>query len=343
MTVFDSWQDNGTNPDSPADRLGLVRENFDLKPSFIAAKEVQEKFQGCTKFRLLPQKDPLDWVIVGAGNGKLVQARWYQKEAGVKFSVLSLKEKRFKSLYASLMSEAETTPVKKVVAPIVNPPKTIARSMDGIDVAFAPPLDDDGWCVLVQKSTPGAAKLEFKYQRSSGANVTCYAKIEGNRAVEPLATSDESPTFSVGMNGVTSGTFRVQKTKVDADRWKVTGDERVKTELSTTQFGALVSHDGPGNIRVTPSSKMAIPEGAKSLVVWVRLDGSAKRLKSEFKDTSGQVSSADLGSMEGAADRNGWRVIKIPLGSNASEWTSLLVVEAERGGSIEIGPAAYMF
>ncbi len=345
LTIFDTWQDNGPDPDNPAHRLGLVRENFDLKPSFIAAKEVQEKFRGCTSFRLLPQKDPLDWVIVGAGSGKLVQARWYQKEAGVKFSNLSLKDKKFKTLYASLTGSSELALVPKSLAPKISPTKPIAQLMAGLDFAFAPPLDDDGWCVLIQKSSAETAKLEFRYQRANGANVTCYARIESARAVEPLATIEDTTSFSVGMNGAIASSYRIQRAPLNFDEWSLQKEGKLSGELSAGQRGAIVSYEGAGKALVAPKSRMAIPDGAKSLVVWMRPDGSANRLKSEFKDSSGQIVSIDLGSMEGATDRNGWRVVKIPLQGTGVEWVSLFAVEAERerGGTIEIGPAAYMF
>jgi hypothetical protein len=345
VTILDSWQDNGPDSDNPAHRLGLVRENFDLKPSFIAAKAVQEKFRGCTSFRWLPQKDPLDWVIVGAGGGKLVQARWYQKEAGVKFSNLSLKDKKFKTLYASLMGSSEAMPVPKSVAPKVNPGKPISQLMAGLDFAFAPPLDDDGWCVLIQKSSAETAKLEFRYQRANGANVTCYARIESARAVEPLATTEDTTSFSVGMNGAIASSYRIQRAPLNLDEWSLQIEGKLSGELSAGQRGAIVSYEGAGKAFVAPKNRMVIPDGAKSLVVWVRPDGSANRLKSEFKDSSGQIVAIDLGSMEGATDRNGWRVVKIPLQGTGVEWVSLFAVEAERerGGTIEIGPAAYMF
>ncbi|MEI7577338.1 MAG: hypothetical protein WCK51_10625 [Armatimonadota bacterium] len=344
ITVYDSWQDNGPNPDNPADRLGLVRENLDLKPSFIAVKEVIEKFRGCTNFRWLPQKDPLDWVIVGAGSSKLVQARWYQKEAGVKFSDLSMKEKRFKTLYASLTG-GQTVAIPRPVATVTIPNKPIARSLDGLDFAFAPPIDEDGWCVLVQKSTTETAKLEFKYQRSNGANVTCYAKIDGPRIVEPIATTEESPMVSVGVSGSVSESYKLQKTSFDPTRWEVKREGKLTGELLAGQRGVLLNYDGGGKALVVPKSRSAIPEGARALVVWVRPDGSSNRLKSEYRDSAGEVISVDLGSMEGPTDRNGWRVLKIPLGGKGVEWVSLLAVESERerSGSIEIGPGAYMF
>ncbi len=344
ITVYDSWQDNGPDPDNPAHRLGLVRENLDLKPSFIAVKEVQEKFRGCTTFRWLPQKDPLDWVIVGAGGGKLVQARWYQKEAGVKFTNLSMKEKRFKTLYASLTG-GQTVAIPKPVVTLTTPNKPITKSLDGMEFAFAPPIDEDGWCVLVQKSTNETAKLEFKYQRSNGANVTCYAKIDVPRIVEPIATTEDSPTVSVGVNGTVGASFKLQKTTFDPMQWEMRREGKLTGELLAGQRGILLNYDGGGRAIVVPKSRSVIPEGAKALVVWVRPDGSGNRLRSDYRDSSGEVVSIDLGSMEGPTDRAGWRVVKIPLGGKGVEWVSLLSVEAERErtGSIEIGPAAYMF
>lgn len=344
VTVYDSWQDNGPDPDNPAHRLGLVRENLDLKPSFIAVKEVQEKFRGCTKFRWLPQKDPLDWVIVGAGNGKLVQARWYQKEAGVKFSTLSTKEKHFKTLYA-ILTDGQAVAVPRPVVTLAAPSQPVTKSLDGMEFAFAPPIDEDGWCVLIQKATSETAKLEFKYLRSSGASVTCYAKIDGARIVEPLATSETSPTISVGVNGVVGATFKLQPVRFETDQWTIQKEGKLTGELLAGRTGILVNYEGSGKAMVTPLARSAIPEGAKALVVWVRPDGLNNRLLSEFRDSTGEVVSVDLGSMEGPTDRNGWRVVKIPLGGKATEWVSLLGVESERerSGSIEIGPAAYMF
>ncbi len=346
VTIYDSWQDNGANPDEPGDRLGLVRENLDLKPSYIAAKEVLERFRGCTNFRWLPQKDPLDWVIVGAGNNRLVQARWYQKEAGVKYTELSLRDKKFKTLYATLMGGDEPVVLPSVQAP----PKTVlskpmATSLAGMEFAFAPPLDEDGWCVLVEKSAATSAKLEFKYQRPSGANVTCYAKIESARTVEPLALSEPKVSISVGMNGTVGGSFTAAKAEISAGDWSFAKEGRLSGELVASQGGLLLTYDGAGKALVSAKGRQRIPDGAKAMVVWVRPDGTGNRLKSEYRNEKGETVSVELFSMEGATDRSGWRVVKIPLNGNATEWVALLTVEAERerGGAIEIGPAAYMF
>ena len=347
VTIYDSWQDTGPDPDNPKDRLGLVRENLDLKPSFIAAKEVLAKFRGCSSFRWVPQKDPLDWVILGAGNGKLIQARWYQKEAGLKYSDMSLKQKKNKALYASLMG-ASTVAVassRKVVIPTPTAKPVAPVALTGLEFAFAPPLDDDGWCVLVEKSAPTPAKLEFRYLRSTGSSVICYARVESARSVEPLAISEPKTSISVGMNGQVGSTYRVEATNLSKSDWAFKSEGAASGEVSEGQRGLVLSYAGAGRAMIVPNSRQPIPEGAKALVVWVRPDGIGNRLTSEVRNLTGETISIELGKTENVADRSGWRVVKIPLNGTSSEWVTFLSVEAEsgRGGAIEIGPAAYMF
>jgi hypothetical protein len=344
ITIYDSWQDNGPNAERPSDRLGLVRENLDIKPAFIAAKEAQEKFKGCTSFTRLRQSDPLSWVIVGAGNGRMVQAKWHQREAGITFKQMPLKDKWHKDLYARLNSSGgEERTVG--AAPNALAPKLVTPALEGFDFAFAPPLDDDGWCVVIDKATPNPAKLEFKYVRSSGVSVTCYAKVSNPRSVEALAMSEPKATISIGTTGAVAGSFRVESVSIEPEKWELKKEGNLTGELTLGQRGLLLNYGGAGKAAISPLQQLAIPEGAKALVVWIKQDGSGNKFRSEYRDAAGEVVSVELGAFEGAPDRDGWRAIKIPLNGNAAEWVSLLLVEAEkeRGGAIEIGPAAYMF
>lgn len=359
VSIFYDWKDDGPNPEDREHRFGVVRENFDLKPAFIAAKELIAKFNGCTSFRRVPQGDPLRWVIVGAGNGKLVQAKWYQKDAGISFSNLPLSVKANKSLYASLTSGA----AKATELPPV--------SFSALNIAFAPPIDDGGWCAVVDKMVAQPVKMEFRYRRSSnGANVTCYSTVEKSRFLEALATSDDSTTLTAGMAGKTDRPRKVEVVKFDPAGWSsVTYVENVASkavEVTTAEKGFTFGYQfGKGwqYACLAPVGSVAIPTGATKLNVWIKPDGSGNALRARFRDESGQTFQVDLGVLDSATDRAGWRLVSISLsgekanfwGGDGSgkpkgklEWEALLLVDSinrenPRSGNIEVGPAAYEY
>jgi hypothetical protein len=399
-SIYYDWKDDGPNPNNIDHRFGIVRSNLKPKPAFDAVRLCLKAFKGCTIFRRMEKKDPLDWVIIGVGEGKMVRAMWYQKLGGLpKFEAYDMSDKANRSLYNQIIAESKVAPVKgdpnppvtkppvtqppvtkppvtqppvtkppvtkpPVTQPPVKQPGPLVRTSLGI--AFAPPIDDEGWCAIIQKpSSMASAKVEFRYDRKdTGANVTCFTNVKSDRVIEPLANNDSDSSIISMVGGKRIGDSQVKRVELNPTTW-VLRSGSASQQLSKTQMGASVDYsfaDGVTKCGLAPTSSIAIPEGAKRFVIWIKPDSSNNNLYARFKDENGAVFQVFLGTLNSDTDRNGWRAVVIPfvdLPSDTTstggatpkgrlEWEHILYVEAAdrnrpKGGTLEFGPAAYEF
>jgi hypothetical protein len=372
VSIFYDWKDDGNDPNENEHRFGTVRQDLTPKPSFIAAKQLLREFQGCTNFRRLTTKDPLDWIIVGGGPNKLVQARWYQKKPNLpKYQQLNLNEKANRRIHTELMGAKP--PAKDSGGKVTSQPPVIDIP---ITVAFAPPLDanggNSGWVAIIQKPLADTQKVEFKYTRkSNGAKVTCFCKAEGLRDVEALACDDDELAISTTVGGKLVRSANLNQVQFDARQFRATKYvENIpgrQEDLRSTERGFVFPYSfesGWQFYAITPAQELAIPNGARKFVIWVKLDKTSNTLRSRFRDETGRTFQVDLGRLDDREDQSGWRAITIALdGSSVSgawggsqgakptgklAWEALLVVDsanrnAPQSGALEIGGAAYEF
>lgn len=387
ISIYYDWKDKGPSATNKEHRYGIVRSDLSPKPSFDAVRLVLKAFKGCTIFRRMQKKDPLDWVIVGAGDGKLVRATWYQKVGGMpRFEAYDMADRSNRELYNRIVEESrktskiepKTTPKSgtqteptTTSGPFKKPdPKTASPNLKTpLNLSFAPPIDADGWCAVITKPAGIPAwKVEFRYDRKeTGAKVTCFATASSERTVEPLADTDLQTTILALVGGQKIGEYQVQMADMGTQSLELKSyrdgpDE--SRDLVASGVSASVAYEltaGTLSCGITPKLPMDVPEGAKKLVLWIKSDGSNNRFCAKVRDEAKRIFAIPLGNLDGAADRNGWRVVVIPLtdlttdASGASvgptgklQWDHLLYIEAAdkaqpRGGKIEIGPAAYEF
>lgn len=392
VSIYYDWKDDGPDATNSAHRFGIVRSNLGIKPAFNAARLVNKAFKGCTVFKRMQKKDPLEWVILGAGDGRLVRATWYQKVGAMpKFEEYDMADKSNRQLYNKFIEESQTVPVKPVV-PDSGPAKPNKRVGDGkmpipdkpvnngattteqqtivpgnlnssvlgsMSLAFAPPLDNDGWCAIIDKpATVANSKFEFRYERkSTGAKVTCFASATSSRTVEPLADNDEVTMISVLLGARKVGDFSLMKAGfAGADlALKVgNGSQFEEGSLTPTEMGATFKYDFSARSNscfIAGKQTIAIPDGAKRLVLWIKSDGSKNKISARVADESGKSEVIDLGTMEIPNDRNGWCAVMIPLNkislTGKLHWEALLAIDSAEGtvqtGTLELGPAAYEF
>ena len=393
VSIYYDWKDDGTNPKSIDHHFGIVKSNLALKPSFDAARLVTKAFKGCTYFKRMQKRDPLDWVIIGVGEGKMVRAMWYQKIGGLpKFEAYDMSDRANRKLYSQLMAESKTSPTApdrlKVDLPKVDPPKKDPPKNDpprkdppkkdppvknpgpivktALTIAFAPPIDEEGWIAVIEKpTTMASAKVEFRYDRKeTGANVTCFTNVKTDRVVEPLANNDSESQILALVGGQKVGDSRIMRVELDPAMWHLQGGVG-NAQLSKTKMGASVDYTlAPGSLKcgLSPRQSLAMPDGAKKFVIWIKSDSSFNNLYAQFKDESGAVFQVFLGVLNADSDRLGWRAIVIPfvdLPASAVaavgkaprgklEWEHVLYIEAAdknhpKSGTIEFGPAAYEF
>lgn len=398
VTIYHDWKDSGSNPFTKEHRFGIIRQNLTPKPAYNAARLVVKAFKGCSIFKRMEKKDPLDWVILGVGDGKMVRATWYQK-VGImpKFEAYDMSDKANRTLYNRVMDESRNTTQPRVdatqpkIEPITQPktePKTNNTNITIkpiqpknntpnvktlLNLAFAPPMDEDGWCAVIQKPTGMAsAKVEFRYERKgSGAKVTCFATVSGERTVEPLANMDNEATILALVGGQKVGEMQVQCANIDLSQHELRaykGSDFSTSSIASVGKGGLANYSLSSEYLqagIAPTKETLIPDGAKSFVIWVKPDGSNNNLYARLKDEAGTVFQIFLGSLDKSADKDGWRAVVIPLQSlsgakvttipsNSSapqgrlKWDHVLFVEAAdrnqpKSGKIEFGPAAYEF
>ena len=393
VTIYYGWKDDGSDPKNINHRFGIVKSNLAPKPAFDAARLTLKAFKGCTIFKRMEKKDPLDWVIVGVGEGKMVRAMWYQKVGALpKFEAYDLSDRSNRSLYNSIRAESTTTtvppttnppikqppvtqppvkqpPVKQppIKQPPIKQPEPLVRTMMGI--AFAPPIDDEGWCAVIQKPTSMPnAKIEFRYDRKdTGAVVTCFTNVKTSRLVEPLANNDLDSKIVAIMGGKKVVDSQIKRVELNPIMWSLRSGNG-KQSLSKATMGASVDYSLSSDSQscsIDPNSSISIPDGAKKFVIWIKPDNSLNNLYAKFKDEEGTVFQVFLGVLNSETDRNGWVAIVIPFvdlpaGTTSSgrkagnspkgklEWESLFYIESlsknnPKSGTIEFGPAAYEF
>jgi hypothetical protein len=252
-------------------------------------------------------------------------------------------------------------PVKQ---PPVKQPGPIVRT--ALSIAFAPPIDEDGWCAVIQKPTSMAnAKIEFRYdRRDTGAEVTCFTNVKVDRVIEPLANTDNESNILALVGGQKIGDSQIKRVDLDPSQWQIRGGSG-NGQLEKTKMGGSVTYgliNGALKCGLSPIQEMTVPDGAKRFVMWIKPDGSMNNMYARFRDESGTVFQVFLGIMNTDTDRNGWRAVIVPFvdlpndvsttGSNVPKgkliWEHVLYIEAgdknrPKGGVIEFGPAAYEF
>ncbi len=391
VSIYYGWKDDGPDPKNINHRFGMVKSNLAPKPAFDAARLTTKAFKGCSIFKRMQKKDPLDWVIIGVGEGKMVRAMWYQKIGGLpKFEAYDMSDRSNRALYNSIIAENKEAFTKPPEKPVVEPtppvkqppvkqppvkqppdkqppvkqPSPIART--SLSIAFAPPIDEDGWCAVIQKPTSMAsAKIEFRYDRKeTGANVTCFTNVKTDRVIEPLANNDSDSTIVALVGGQRIGDCQIKRVDLNPTMWQLEGGFN-NSKISRTKMGGSVDYVlSRESLRasLSPVQSIAIPDGAKRFVIWIRPDNSNNNFYAKFKDENGTVFQVFLGTLNSDTDRNGWRAVVIPFvnlpadttstgGSTPKgnlQWESLFMVEGAdrnnpKSGTIEFGPAAYEF
>lgn len=383
VSIYYDWKDDGPNPNNIDHRFGIVNANLGRKPAYDAARLCLKAFKGCTYFKRMQKKDPLDWVIVGIGEGRMVRATWYQKLGLLpKFEAYDMADPSNRALYNSLLAESRVTtnppvtkpptdtkpPVKQppvTQPPVKNPPikQPIARTSLGI--AFAPPIDEEGWCAIIQKPASMAnAKIEFRYDRKdTGAAVTCFTNVKTDRVIEPLANTDDESNIVALVGGQRIGDSQIKRVDLDPAMWQIKGGVG-NGQLERTKMGGSFLYglsSGAPKCGLSPRDELAIPEGAKRFVMWIKPDNSMNNMYARFKDENGTVFQVLLGTLSSETDKNGWRAIVVPFVDLPSDaqvsggqpkgklvWEHVLYIESSdknnpKGGTIEFGPAAYEF
>ena len=364
LTIYYDWKDDGPSATNIDHRFGIVRSNLKPKPSFDAARLCLKAFKGCTIFKRMVKSDPLDWIIVGVGDGRMVRAMWYQKVGGLpKFEAYDMNDRANKRLYNKILNEEQVTP--KVDPPKIDPPKKDPPKKDppkrdppksdppkkgpgpivktALSIAYAPAIDEEGWCAIIEKpSSMANAKVEFTYdRRDTGASVRCFTNVKTDRVIEPLANNDAESQVVAMVAGKPVGDSRIMRVDLDSSLWTLVGEAR-KGDLVKTKLGATVDYAfGPGTIKcgLAPRTPVGIPDGTKRFVIWIKPDGSNNNLFARYKDETGAEFKVFLGMLNTDSDRNGWRAVVIPFvnfpleaGQAAPkgklEWVNVLYIEA---------------
>ncbi len=376
VTIYYDWKDDGSNGNNIDHRFGIVRQNLKLKPSYDAARLCTKAFKGCTFYKRMVKSDPLDWIIIGVGEGKMVRASWYQKLGGLpKFEAYDMKDRSNRRLYNKLVAEANAAPAKPVDPPKKDPPKIDPPKKDpplitknpgalvktNLTIAYAPPIDSEGWCAVIEKpSSMANTKVEFQYNRKdTGADVSCFTNVKSDRLIEPLANNDSDSVMIAMVGGKPIGNSTIKRVELDPAMWVLKGGAGGET-MTKTQMGGSIAYNlsaGILKIGLSPASPVQIPEGAKRFVIWIKPDGSMNNLYARFTDEAGGIFQVNLGVLNGDTDRNGWRAVVIPFVNLPSEsgtptgrlqWDHLFYIEAgdknnPKSGRIEYGPAAYEY
>jgi hypothetical protein len=357
VSVNYDWKDD-VRPLNKESQFGLLNQDLKIKPSYVAAKEFLQRFSGCSVYKRYVDSDALRWTIVGGAVGKMVRASWYQRDPGIKYETLNPKDGP--RMYSELMGNREAIP-----NPVISP-----TQLAQVQVIFASPLDQDGWCALISKSTPDPAKLEFRYTRKdNGAKVTCFANINGPSSIETLADSTSNAEVSVSLPGRQPYIAKLLETPVDPSNWimeyTVDGVKAARQPLESgnrTSIARYVFTKGAQFVCIEPKFEIPIPPGAKRAVLWVKSERTDNILRSRFQDETGQVFQVDLGKLDGEVQRAGFKSFVISLdgskiqsfwnGPNDGKpkgklfWNALLVVDSAnrenpKSGTVEFGTIAY--
>ena len=313
------------------------------------------------------KSDPLNWIIVGIGDGKMVRAMWYQKLGGLpKFEAYDMSDRSNRALYNKLVAESKSAGVEppKKDAPKVDPPRKDPAKKDpprkdpprkdlpkkdpglivktALSIAYAPPIDEDGWCAVISKpASMTNAKIEFRYDRKeTGAAVTCFTNVRVDRVIEPLANNDPDSQILALVGGQRVGDAAIKRADLDPTAWELQGGTN-NPQVMATKMGASVEYGLASNAlkaSLVPKSSLSIPDGAKRFVIWIKPDGSNNNLFARFKDETGAEFKVFLGMLNADTDRNGWRAVVVPfvdlplsggpVPKGKLEWVSVFSVEA---------------
>lgn len=361
ISIYQSWKDEGTDPENDASRFGILTEQLKPKPSFGTAKELLQKFAGCVVYKRYADADPLRWIIVGAGPNKMIRATWYQKDPGIKYEILSPKDGP--KMYAELMGKTTSS------VPTLTPTPTVTTGP--IQVNFAAPLDEDGWFALINKSSNDTTKLEFRYTRKdTGAKVTCFATVTGTNGVEALAETQNSAEVSVNIPGKPPYSVKLLEEAFDPANWllqfNLENSPAARQPLEPSgkwSKAPYIFTKGNQYFAIEPKFEMPIPVGARKAVIWMKSDRTENLIRSRFQDESGQIFEVNLGTLDSQVQRGGYRAYAIPLdgsgkttlvkGSDAEskpkgklQWNSLFIIESAnrenpKSGILEFGSIAY--
>ena len=347
MTIYYDWKESGTDPKNIDQHFGMVKSNLATKASYDAARLCIKAFKGCTYFKRMVKKDPLDWIIVGVGDAKMVRAMWYQKVGGLpRFEAYDMSDRSNRQLYNQLIAESKVTAFisdksepRKKDSPKKDPPKIELPKVDprkkdpprkdlpkkdsgpiiktALSIAYAPPIDEEGWCAVISKPASMAnAKIEFRYDRKeTGAAVTCFTNVRTQRMIEPLANNDSDSQILALIGSQRIGDASIKQADLDPPAWHLQGGTN-NPQVIATKMGASVEYGLASNAlkaSLVPKSIQPIPVGAKRFVIWIKPDGSNNNLFARFKDETGAEFKVFLGVLNTDTDRNGWRAVVIPL------------------------------
>ncbi len=115
LSIWYDWHDDGPDPKETEHNFGIVTYNYDLKPSYLAAKTLLHSLSGMTFTKRLPLESPSDYALLFSGGKRQVVAAWTtEKPHAVRLPVPGKAVKLFSMTGEALSIEGKgnTVPVK---------------------------------------------------------------------------------------------------------------------------------------------------------------------------------------------------------------------------------------
>ncbi len=375
ISIFYDWRDDGPNPEENEHRFGVVRQNFEPKPSYFAAQKWSEILREWTVSRRLEDRGDVVSILLKSKSGKKLARLNWNLSADELPVVQSQTPSEAETLRKVLGDELERSDIR------ISEMDAAVRGLKPFQSTYLPRVQ--GSYGPVPRSLMTGEDSAWTLLNRSRLNVTL-VKADGSRSAMPsqsieVVTDKSSPKIEVPGSDrtIAFGNAGDWATAVLENRpWTAiqyvqnVPQAPIKVEIkSGKDFNREVEwtyrfEKGWQYAGIDPA-EVSIPSRAKAALIWVRTDGSGNFLRSRFMDSGGRVFQVNLGTLGDPGGAARWMPVRIPLdgsevgaawGGDAQsslpkgplKWANLLLVDSAsqsdpRSGTLRIGSITYQF
>jgi len=375
VSIFYDWRDDGPNPEEVEHRFGVVRQGFEPKPSYSAARDWIETTKKWKVLRRLEDSGGEVALLLESKSGRGLAVLSWNPSSDILPTLRETPPEEAERLRTRLSDLWGTDDAR------ISKEQAALKGLKPFDVAYQPrvqasygPAPRSLWsCTTPVWTVHNRSILNLTLLKPDGSTVAM-----PTQSLEIVASS-QSPKVEVPRRKAPlefGGPEKWATVVTESRNWiSVPYAENAPQATKPVAVNAGVDFDkeihwdykfekGWQYAGIDPAIKEISP-GAKAAVVWVRLDGSGNFLRSRIKDSTGRIFQMNLGTLGDAGSAPRWMPVRIPLdgsevaaswGGNGSSdqprgpltWSHMLLVDSAfrsnpKSGTLRIGAVSYQF
>lgn len=373
ISILYDWRDDGPSVDENEHRFGVVRQNFEPKPSFSAAQRWLEMMGKWRVARRLEDDKSRVTLLLESKTSEAVSFLSWDPNSD---ELPVLKEQsgavEIRKKFGKYLSIGDVR-VSSQEAAIAGLKPFAGNYAPRVQASYGPvPLSlwkkaNSAWTILNRSS------LDLTLVNSDGTRMAI-----PKHSMEVVGAKD-SPRIDIPRSekSIDFGSAEAWAPALTERRpWHVVpyveNSPRAAQPLefqkgSDFEWEMVWSYSfGQGwQYAGIDPAELNIPERAKAALIWVRTDGSGNYLRSRFMDSTRRVFQVNLGTLGEAGAVPRWLPVLIPLdgsevsaswGGNGSDlvprgalrWAHMLLLDSSnrqlpRSGTVKIGSISYLF